>query len=85
MEIQTQRIAIVFDNKIRPETTGTYCYRALKQLVDTTHILPDQLANTDFSSFDLVLHIDDGLRYPLPKFDCCTAYWAIDDKATNIL
>lgn len=78
MEIQAQRIAIVFDNRIRPETTGTYCYRALKQLVNTTHYLPDQLSNTDFSSFDLVLHIDDGLRYPLPKFDCCTAYWAID-------
>lgn len=78
MEIQAQRIAIVFDDRIRPETTGTYCYRALEQLVDTTHFLPGQLANTDFSSFDLVLHIDDGLRYPLPKFNCCSAYWAID-------
>ncbi|QDU09835.1 glycosyltransferase [Gimesia aquarii] len=73
-----EKIAIIFDHITRPETTGLYCLRALQELADVTHFHPEQLANSDFASFDLVLHIDDGLRYRLPTFKCRSAYWAID-------
>ena len=72
------QIAIVFDDTARPGTTGTYCLRALKNLVAVTHFHPERLVGQDFSAFDLVLHIDDGLRYSLPEFGCRSAYWAID-------
>ena len=36
-----RRVALIFDNTQRPETTGTYCLRALKGLVEVEHFQPE--------------------------------------------
>jgi hypothetical protein len=35
-----RRVAVVFDNRARPDTTGIYCRRALGTLVEVEHFLP---------------------------------------------
>ncbi len=35
-----RRLALVFDNTQRPETTGLYCRRALGSLISVEHLLP---------------------------------------------
>ena len=72
------RVAVIFDNTQRPETTGTYCLRALRDLVETEHFLPHELDRIPREGFDLYLNIDDGLRYQLPPELHPIAYWAID-------
>lgn len=76
--LPTMLVAIVFDDTLRPETTGGYCYRALKQLVPIEHIRPSQLAQMDRRRFDLFVNIDDGIKYRLPMGLHPTVYWAID-------
>ena len=73
-----QRVALVFDNQVRPETTGGYCLRALHSLVDVEHFLPADLDRVPRKGFDLYLNIDDGLRYSFPKDLHPCAWWAID-------
>jgi hypothetical protein len=72
------RVAVIFDNSQRPETTGTYCLRALNGLVEVKHYPPGQLDQIPREGVDLYLCIDDGLRYPIPAGLHPTAYWAID-------
>ncbi len=72
------RVAVIFDNGPRPETTGTYCLRALRQLADVEHFLPRDLEKVPRHGFDLYLHVDDGLRYRLPVDLHPSAFWAID-------
>lgn len=71
------RVAVIFDNTIRPDTTGVYCRRALGELVEVEHFLPDELAKIP-GGFDLYLNVDDGLRYRLPSRLRPSAWWAID-------
>jgi len=73
-----RRVAIVFDNRARPETTGVYCRRALGSLVEVEHFLPAELGRLPRQGFDLYLRIDDGLeaRWPADLRPC--AWWAID-------
>ena len=73
-----QRVAIIFDNKSRPETTGVYCRRALGQMVQVEHFLPSERSRIPRQGFDLYLNIDDGLRYNLPPELRPSAFWAID-------
>jgi len=73
-----RRVAIVFDDQPRPETTGVYCRRALESLVDVVHFRPDALATIPRDGFDLYLNIDDGLDYRLPPGLHPSAWWAID-------
>jgi len=73
-----QRVALIYDNRHRPETTGTYCLRALKELVHVTHFLPDQVEQIPKGGFDLYLNIDDGLCYRLPPALRPAAWWVID-------
>lgn len=73
-----QRIALIFDNVVRPDTTGGYCLKALRELHDVRHFLPDQMQTIPRSGFDLYLNIDDGLRYHLPKELRPCAWWVID-------
>ena len=70
-----RRVAIIFDDKLRPETTGTYCRRALEGMVEFEHIRPADLSKVQQlnastpqrpGAFDLYLRIDDGLDYRLP-------------------
>jgi GT2 family glycosyltransferase/2-polyprenyl-3-methyl-5-hydroxy-6-metoxy-1,4-benzoquinol methylase len=71
-------VAIVFDNALRPETTGTYCRRALGQLAELEHFLPADLEQIDPTAFDAFLFIDDGSFYPIPERLRPRAWWAID-------
>lgn len=73
-----RRVAVIFDNKLRPETTGSYCLRALEELVETVHFLPEQVEQIPTEGFDLYLNIDDGLRYRLPRQLRPAVWWAID-------
>lgn len=79
-----KRVAIVFDNNHRPETTGLYCRRALGELVlaghliEVEHFVPGELAEIPAGRFDLVLHIDDGLQTNLQSDGHSSAFWAID-------
>jgi O-antigen biosynthesis protein len=72
------RVALIFDNLARPETTGVYCRRALGRLVDVEHFLPSETVRIARNEFDLYLAIDDGLNYPFPRDLRPFAYWAID-------
>ena len=73
-----RRVALIFDSVQRPETTGVYCLRALKRLVDVEHFQPGELGRMPRTGFDLYLNIDDGLRYHLPADLRPCAWWAID-------
>ncbi|HLJ09591.1 MAG TPA: glycosyltransferase, partial [Planctomycetaceae bacterium] len=73
-----ERVALIFDNLFRPETTGVYCLRALRELVHVEHFLPQNLDRIPRSGFDLYLNIDDGLHYRLPAELRPSAWWAID-------
>ncbi|WP_437187875.1 glycosyltransferase [Planctomicrobium sp. SH668] len=78
------RLALVFEDGCRPETTGTYCVRALLSLATGSgltgveHVRPNQLGQFDFSCFDAVIAVDDGLDYDLPQCDAIKVWWAID-------
>ena len=72
------RIALIYDDQPRPETTGVYCLRALRQLGEVEHFLPQQADRIPRQGFDLYLCIDDGLRYRLPAELRPSAWWVID-------
>src|ERR1700730_11819309 len=72
------RVAIIFDDQVRPDTTGVYCRRALEGLVELSHFRPNQLSQSRLRGFDLYLNIDDGLEYYLPDGLRPCAWWAID-------
>ncbi len=80
------RIALLFDNTQRPETTGVYCRRALGQLVqigritEVEHFLPEDLTRlkSERSRWDLIIAVDDGLDYDLPANVAPVVWWAID-------
>jgi 2-polyprenyl-3-methyl-5-hydroxy-6-metoxy-1,4-benzoquinol methylase len=72
------RVALIYDDRQRPETTGGYCLRALRGLAEAHHFLPDELPRVPGGAYDLYLNIDDGLRYTLPAELRPTAWWAID-------
>ena len=76
--MSVQRVAIIFDNRARPETTGVYCRRALGGLVEVEHFLPAELSRIPRTGFDLYLQIDDGLEYHHPADLRPCAWWAID-------
>jgi 2-polyprenyl-3-methyl-5-hydroxy-6-metoxy-1,4-benzoquinol methylase len=72
-------VALIYDDRTRPETTGVYCRRALESLVDqVVHFHPNDLAAIPSRGFDLYLNIDDGLSYHLPAGLRPCAWWAID-------
>src|SRR5689334_7442704 len=75
------RVALLFDNSQRPETTGLYVRRAMGQLCEVEHFLPTEfeaLGRGDHGRFDLYLAVDDGLDYRLPRALRPLAFWAID-------
>lgn len=73
-----EKIALIYDNTLRPETTGGYCKRALDRIVPTDHFLPGDLDKIPRDEFDLFINIDDGLKYRWPKDLQPSVYWAID-------
>src|SRR5262249_10330290 len=76
--MEIRRVALIYDDQTRPETTGVYCRRALEKLVHVEHFQPASLASIPRAGFDLYLNIDDGLAYHLPHDLHPTAWWAID-------
>jgi SAM-dependent methyltransferase len=76
--MEIRRVALIFDDKDRPETTGVYCRRALESLVEVVHFRADELASIPRTGFVLYLNIDDGLEYQLPADLRPSAWWAID-------
>ncbi|MCL5065002.1 MAG: methyltransferase domain-containing protein [Firmicutes bacterium] len=72
------RIALIYDDRPRSDTTGRYCFKYLSKMCATTHILPDRLAFTAKEDYDLFLHIDDGLDYLIPNTLYPRAWWVID-------
>src|ERR1700676_3983936 len=72
------RVASIFDDQVRPDTTGVYCRSALEKLAELTHFRPNELSKVQRRGFDLFLNIDDGLEYRLPADFHPTAWWAID-------
>jgi GT2 family glycosyltransferase/SAM-dependent methyltransferase len=72
------RVAIIFDDRPRPETTGFYCRRALAGIADVRHFRPDELRSLSAADFDLFINVDDGLRYRLPQTLRPCVWWAID-------
>jgi GT2 family glycosyltransferase/tetratricopeptide (TPR) repeat protein len=76
--MDVRKVAVIFDNKARPDTTGVYCRRALGKLADVEHFLPTEFSRIPRGAFDLYLNIDDGLEYRLPVDLHPCAFWAID-------
>ncbi len=72
------RVALIYDDTVRPDTTGTYCLKALQQICSVTHILPTQLGSVYKEQYDLFLHIDDGFDYVIPSTLYPKAWWVID-------
>lgn len=73
-----RRVALIYDDTTRPETTGTYCLRALGELAEVEHFRAADLDRIPRTGFDLYLNIDDGLEYRLPPELRPAAWWAID-------
>src|SRR5713101_7290408 len=73
-----QRVAIIYNDKPRPETTGFYCRRALGQLVEVEHFLPRESRRIPRQGFDLYLQIDDGMEFRMPADLHPSAFWTID-------
>lgn len=73
-----QRVALIFDQRHRPETTGTYCLRALRNLVPVQHVPPEEVDQLSENQFDLFIRIDDGFRFDWRDQLHPSVYWAID-------
>ena len=76
--MSARRICVIFDDRDRPETTGGYCLRALRELCAATHARPDQATTLNPTDFDLFVRVDDGIDHPIPSALRPLAWWAID-------
>ena len=76
--MSVSRIAIIYDDRARPETTGVHCFKALQSLVQVAHVLPDDADRLKPADYDLFIRIDDGFDRPLPAGLRPLAWWAID-------
>lgn len=75
--LSAPRIAIIFDDKERSETTGVYCLAALRTLVEAVHWRPLEIPQSA-PPMDAYLVVDDGLEYELPSWMHPRVWWAID-------
>ena len=41
-----QKVAVIFDDWLRPDTTGVHCRKALRELVGVMHFHPDRIARS---------------------------------------
>jgi len=82
--INMPRVAIIYDDRPRPETTGLYCRRALGELIlagridSVEHLLPDELECVSRGQFDLFLYVDDGLQNSIRDDLRPAVWWGID-------
>jgi len=73
-----RRVALIFDDRIRPDMTGIHARRALAGLVEVVHFQPDQCHSIPSSRFDLYLSVDDDTDHRLAAALRPHAYWAIE-------
>jgi GT2 family glycosyltransferase/tetratricopeptide (TPR) repeat protein len=73
-----RNVAVFYDDRVRSDTTGLYCRRALGQLVEVEHFLPTERERIPDGRFDLYLQIDGGLRHVPPDGLRPRGYRAID-------
>jgi glycosyltransferase involved in cell wall biosynthesis len=52
-----RRVALIFDDRLRPDTTGVYVRRALAGLVEVVHFHPDQRDLIPARGFDLYMTV----------------------------
>ncbi|MBI4506137.1 MAG: glycosyltransferase [Chloroflexi bacterium] len=72
------RIALIYDNTLRADTTGEHCRQAFQGLCAVTHVLPTRAEELRVGDYDLFLNVDDGLQYHLPEHLHPSAWWVID-------
>lgn len=90
-EIKQKRlnIVVVFDAILRPETTGRYVVRALRNLGhNVSQYMPtykngDSLVFKNYSDLlldevDFLLYVDDDINYPVSATSIPKYYWCID-------
>jgi GT2 family glycosyltransferase/tetratricopeptide (TPR) repeat protein/SAM-dependent methyltransferase len=73
-----RRIAVIYNDRARPETTGGYCLQAARAIADAIHIYPDEADRVRPGEFDLFVRVDDGLDTPIPRALRPLVWWAID-------
>src|SRR5262245_45840158 len=71
------KILLVYDDAQRPETTGGYCRSAFAEKTNVRHVRPGAMESPT-SGVDLVVRIDDGQDYEVPKSLGPALWWAID-------
>ncbi len=76
-----KKVALIFDSHIRRDTTGAYCYRALRQIAHVDYFQPTSVDRID-NKYDLYLSIDNGLDYQIPAHLRPLGLWAIDTHLT---
>ena len=72
------KVAMIFNDVPRPETTGFYCLRALDSICDVVHVRPRDAKSITRRDFDLFVRIDDGLHDRIPIDLKPSVWWAID-------
>lgn len=77
ISFKNKRIALLYDDIVRPDTTGVYCKNALEKICQVEHFQPTEMEKVP-PGFDLYLFIDDGFRYFLPDHLSPSAWWVID-------
>jgi hypothetical protein len=60
-------VAVIFDDRLRPDTTGVHCRSALRELVEVAHFHTEQRHEIPSSGFDLYLSIDDDSEHAMPS------------------
>src|SRR4051794_1117817 len=73
-----RRVAAIFDDRTRPDTTGVHVRRALAELVEVVHFRPEQVDSIPAAGFDLYLSIDDDTEHLLTPSLRPRAFWTID-------
>lgn len=82
-------IVVVFDAILRPETTGRYVVRALRNLGhNVSHYMPlykngESLVFKNYTDLllddvDFLLYVDDDINYPVSSTSVPKYYWCID-------
>lgn len=72
------KVAIIYDDKPRPETSGFYCRRAIEGIADVIHARPHEIEGLPRAGVDLYLFVDDDGEYPAPTWARPRTFWAID-------
>lgn len=72
------KIALIYDDQVRSDTPGGYCFDFLKTITQVDHFLPGALNTINPSRYDLYINVDDGFNYTLPDALFPRAWWVID-------